>query len=157
MPLLSVVYTSDPPLLPVVYDNPECGDLMNGSILSCPRPPPGPFILPDPDFVGGGLRRKRWNSEFVPKFSSQKSDKLHRPRRQPIFPDNIDEMDLSGVLGRLTQNTVGSGALVSIVGVRCDGESVSMIATVIPYGGSSLYLMAVCSSVAPQARRQADR
>ena len=83
--MLSVVHSSDPPVLPIVYDLPQCDTVVNGSILNCPQPFGGSFLNP---FEGSG-----------------------------------EEENSPGALGWLISNIVGTEALASVVGVKCDGES----------------------------------
>ena len=85
--MLSVVHSSDPPVLPIVYEFPQCDTIVNGSILNCSQSFSSPFPGP------------------------------------PLFQDGGEGGNPPGVLGRLIGNIVGTSALVSVVGVRCDGES----------------------------------
>ena len=37
LPLISAVYSSDPRVLPIVYDVPSCESIANTTLLDCPR------------------------------------------------------------------------------------------------------------------------
>ena len=111
LPLSSVYYASDPAILPVVYDVPECTSLINGSILDCSQRVT--------QLIGRTLPRiGRSLSEPQSRSSLRTaSSTLIRARRQFILSPQQE-----GGLGRLIIGVSGSAALIGLVGVLCAGN-----------------------------------
>lgn len=92
MPIVPAIYPDDSRPLPIAYDSPACDSTEYMSLLACPRAPLLCVAKP---------------SDFIPDSGSAGSS---------------GDGDLMGVLGALTSGgRVGAGALVGVVGVRCEG------------------------------------